>query len=536
MLSIVVEIDTGFLPGWTLVGVVAETLTRGEFNVRIERVGRPEVKNMMLAPKEFDPVNRDLEIRDLYNMEDAFHLGDSYAGAFRARLDANLAFWDGLDGKQDWPIGEDGSHPLTDLVLADYLVVDVTKPYVEQGSFLEIELAARRGEPHPTCGGRTLNDDVMDTIFTQLVNAGQGPTIRDGVDAATRPGTRQRSRTWRRRTRTRPNLPSTTDHGRRVTTVDATRGVPGARRHPGRRAVRAPLAVRRHLPAAAASATAPTAASWSGGCTGSSTPPGRPATRGRDLAHRRLHLPRAEGARGAAGVPGQLRAGVPARGWRPGPRSWATSVRAAPTTGRSPWAPPTCTSPSPCSPPTRSSSRAVAEKARAAHAELPGIELIWRQDCYQLATGRTSFGFKDGIGQPAVEGSGRPATNSRERPLKAGEIILGYPDETGELPPMPTPDVLGRNGTYVVFRKLHTKVAAYRSYLRARAANRAEEDLLGAKMVGRWQSGAPLALSPDQDDPELGSRPGAQQRLRLRRRPPWLQVPGRCPRAPGQPA
>src|SRR3954447_17847581 len=189
VLSIVVEIDTELLGDWTLVGVVAETLTRGEFNVRIERVGRPEVKNMMLAPKDFDRVNRDLEIRDLYNMEDAFHLGDSYAGAFRARLDANLAFWDGLDGKQDWPIGDDRSHPLTDLVLADYLVVDVTKPYVEQGSFLEIELAARRGEPHTTCGGRTLNDDVMDTIFTQLVNGGQGPTIRDGVDAATRPGT-----------------------------------------------------------------------------------------------------------------------------------------------------------------------------------------------------------------------------------------------------------------------------------------------------------------------------------------------------------
>src|SRR3954447_8844775 len=190
VLSLVVELDTGFLADWTLVGVVAETLTRGEFNVRIERVGHPEVKNMMLAPKEFDQVNRDLEIRDLYNMEDAFGLGESYAGAFRARLDANLAFWDGLDGRQDWPTGEDGSHPLTDLVLADYLVVDVTKPYVEQGSFLEIELAARRGEPHTTCGGRTLNDDVMDTIFTQLVNAGHGPTIRDGVDAATVPATR----------------------------------------------------------------------------------------------------------------------------------------------------------------------------------------------------------------------------------------------------------------------------------------------------------------------------------------------------------
>jgi Dyp-type peroxidase family len=136
---------------------------------------------------------------------------------------------------------------------------------------------------------------------------------------------------------------------------------------------------------------------------------------------------------------------------------------------------------------------------------LPGVELIWRQDCYQLPSGRTSFGFKDGIGQPAVEGTGIPATNPGEAPLKAGEIILGYADETGELPPMPTPEVLGRNGTYVVFRKLHTKVAAYRQYLRAKAASREEEALLGAKMVGRWQSGAPLALSPERDDPELGA-------------------------------
>jgi Dyp-type peroxidase family len=150
---------------------------------------------------------------------------------------------------------------------------------------------------------------------------------------------------------------------------------------------------------------------------------------------------------------------------------------------------------------------AVAERARQAHIELPGLEVVWRQDCYQLATGRTSFGFKDGIGQPAIEGSGRPSTSPRERPLKAGEIVLGYPDETGELPPMPTPEVLGRNGTYVVFRKLHTKVAAYRRYLRDRAANREEEKLLGAKMVGRWQSGAPLALAPERDDPELGADP-----------------------------
>jgi Domain of unknown function (DUF4331) len=190
VLSLVVEVDSALLDGAELVGVVAETLTRGTFNVRIERVGRPEVKNMMLAPKQFDPVNRELEIRDLYNMEDAFHLGEAYLGAYRARLNANLAFWDGLDDKTDWATDGNGDHRLTKLVLADFLVVDLTKPYAEQGSFLEIELAARRGEAHETCGGRALNDDVMDTIFTQLVNAGNGPIIRDGVDQATRPGSR----------------------------------------------------------------------------------------------------------------------------------------------------------------------------------------------------------------------------------------------------------------------------------------------------------------------------------------------------------
>jgi len=72
---------------------------------------------------------------------------------------------------------------------------------------------------------------------------------------------------------------------------------------------------------------------------------------------------------------------------------------------------------------------------------------------------------------------------------------------------MPTPEVLGRNGTLVVFRKLHTRVAAYRQYLRAKAASREEEALLGAKMVGRWQSGAPLVLAPGGDEPDLGGDP-----------------------------
>ncbi|MEU8816611.1 Dyp-type peroxidase [Actinoplanes sp. NPDC048796] len=143
-------------------------------------------------------------------------------------------------------------------------------------------------------------------------------------------------------------------------------------------------------------------------------------------------------------------------------------------------------------------------KARAVRDDFPGVEVIWQQDCYQLPTGRTSFGFRDGIGQPAVEGVGE---HPGETPIKAGEFILGYPDETGGQAPVPIPEVLGRNGTYVVFRKLHTRVAAYRRYLRDRAADRREEALLGAKMVGRWPSGAPLSLAPEADDPSLGADP-----------------------------
>jgi Dyp-type peroxidase family len=150
---------------------------------------------------------------------------------------------------------------------------------------------------------------------------------------------------------------------------------------------------------------------------------------------------------------------------------------------------------------------AVLGSARAALADLKGVPPIWQQNTFMRPGERTSFGFKDGISQPAIEGSGIPGSNPHEEPLKAGEFILGYPDESGAVRPMPKPDVLGRNGSYVVFRKLYAREAAFRQFLRARASNTADEELLAAKIVGRWRGGAPLTLSPDRDDPELGADP-----------------------------
>ena len=88
---------------------------------------------------------------------------------------------DHLDGTTDWPLGPDGAHPLTELLLDDYLVVDVSKPFAED-SCLEIERALLVGRPHETCGGRSLNNRTMHAIYTLLVNAGHGPRIGDGVD------------------------------------------------------------------------------------------------------------------------------------------------------------------------------------------------------------------------------------------------------------------------------------------------------------------------------------------------------------------
>ncbi len=146
-------------------------------------------------------------------------------------------------------------------------------------------------------------------------------------------------------------------------------------------------------------------------------------------------------------------------------------------------------------------------RARAAYQSAPGITPIWRQDCFALPDETEPFGFKDGISHPAIEGSGIPGKNPHEIPLKPGEFVLGYTDEYGGVPAVPQPDVLGRNGTYIVFRKLHQRVAAFRRYLKANASTAADEEFLAAKMMGRWRSGAPLASCPVHDDPAIGADP-----------------------------
>jgi Dyp-type peroxidase family len=148
-----------------------------------------------------------------------------------------------------------------------------------------------------------------------------------------------------------------------------------------------------------------------------------------------------------------------------------------------------------------------------------------RFDPLHLEGRKEHFGFRDGIAQPAVAGVIKePPVGEREDPgpdnaIPAGEFLLGYENAYGEVPPSPVapaaggrgPFDIGEHGSYLVVRQLAQDVRKFWSTIREKtrrpgqteAEHRLALQVLAAKMVGRWPSGAPLALSPAEDRPEL---------------------------------
>jgi Dyp-type peroxidase family len=133
--------------------------------------------------------------------------------------------------------------------------------------------------------------------------------------------------------------------------------------------------------------------------------------------------------------------------------------------------------------------------------------------------GHEHFGFKDGISQPAIRG----VTTSSKNPNKTiepGEFLIGYPDETGHVsgqpepagpPPepgqpgygQPTPAPLpamppwAKDGSFVVYRRLRQDVGAFKAFVEQQAPPIGlDAGRLGAKLVGRWASGAPMEHVP----------------------------------------
>lgn len=130
-----------------------------------------------------------------------------------------------------------------------------------------------------------------------------------------------------------------------------------------------------------------------------------------------------------------------------------------------------------------------------------GVKSVYIQDGCRATDNHEHFGFLDGISQPIVEGSNIRGGKGHQNVIKAGEFILGYPNEYGLLPSTPTPDILGKNGSYLVCRKLAQDVGGFWNYVTVQAqGNTAQAKYLAAKMVGRWPNGAPLVLTPERED------------------------------------
>jgi Dyp-type peroxidase family len=141
-----------------------------------------------------------------------------------------------------------------------------------------------------------------------------------------------------------------------------------------------------------------------------------------------------------------------------------------------------------------------------------GLRVVHTQSTHRLPGDREHFGFRDGIGQPAVEGvgdphpgGGIPQAGGTWRTVPVGEFILGYRAADGTLPDGP-PSPLDRNSSYLVYRKLEQDVAGYRRFIADQGRNfPGGERMLAAKLVGRWPDGTPLALSPDCEDPGIAT-------------------------------
>lgn len=152
------------------------------------------------------------------------------------------------------------------------------------------------------------------------------------------------------------------------------------------------------------------------------------------------------------------------------------------------------------------------------------LKEVYSRDTAWLPSRREHFGFADGIAQPEIRELGKP-----ERPgvtqIAAGEFILGYANEYGKVPfgpeapseldvgsvleanGSPATKDLGKNGSYLVVRELDQAVAQFWTYMKTQAGGDENQAVaFASKCVGRWPSGAPLALSPERDDPSLATR------------------------------
>jgi Dyp-type peroxidase family len=134
----------------------------------------------------------------------------------------------------------------------------------------------------------------------------------------------------------------------------------------------------------------------------------------------------------------------------------------------------------------------------------PGCVELGRLDG-QLPPGDIAhFGYRDGLSQPTIEDVPPAGLPDHMPPAPLGAFLLGYPSQqVGFTYPVPTPQQLGINGSFAAFRVLVQDVDAFADFLTEQAERTGmPQELIAAKLCGRWRNGTPLVLSPDTDTPD----------------------------------
>jgi Dyp-type peroxidase family len=130
----------------------------------------------------------------------------------------------------------------------------------------------------------------------------------------------------------------------------------------------------------------------------------------------------------------------------------------------------------------------------------PAFAEVSTQDGRALPGNVAHFGYRDGFGQPTIEGAPSPPVPDVLPKAPSGEFLLGYPSQFADFTyPVPKPaEQLGKNGTFVAYRVLAQDCHAFEQFLGAASRQTGHDpELIAAKLCGRWRNGVPLALSPD---------------------------------------
>jgi deferrochelatase/peroxidase EfeB len=126
-------------------------------------------------------------------------------------------------------------------------------------------------------------------------------------------------------------------------------------------------------------------------------------------------------------------------------------------------------------------------------------------DGRSLGGGRVHFGYRDGIGQPAVNWTNSASAIADSNQVHYRHFLLGYSNVDVPSYPSAGPGAaFAKDSTYMVFRWVYQDVAAFNRFLSehvgdfgAELSSKDAEELLAAKLIGRWRDGTPLVVSPD---------------------------------------